>query len=179
MSWLQDFSADWLSFLGAIKEMEFWEEGFITGLAVGLVPFFLLLLIMSVCRRRRRCRGVSIAGENGDLYVTINAIREFVTRILCEFSETSLRSVDLKEKRGMLILTIGADAIPGTDLVGLRERVSSRVLQEATAKLGTERVLKRVNVTIHSYTADHAKIARKTRKITALPPTPPDAEPTE
>lgn len=143
-------------------------QGFIAALALVVLVMLVGCLVWVVLRNRRRCRGFTIPGENGDLYVTVNALREFVTRILCEYRQTSLRNVTLRKSRGGLALTIDADALPQTDLVALQRDVSKRVLAEASSKIGTEALLTQVNVTIHSYCAKESKIAKQSRRM-AIP----------
>ena len=139
-------------------------QGFLGGVAVGFVLFLAAYLAWLLWRGRGTCRGVTIPGESGDLFVTILALREFVTRILYEFHEASLRNVSLARRGAGLVLTIEADALPDTDLVSLQDRIGKRVLEEAGDKVGMDKMLSRVNVTIHSYTANEAKIAKQKRR---------------
>ncbi|OGV71718.1 MAG: hypothetical protein A3K19_12330 [Lentisphaerae bacterium RIFOXYB12_FULL_65_16] len=168
-----DYVDRFAEFLRAIwreEQFEFIKEGFVAGLALGLVLIFLVLLMLLFLRSRRRCAGVTIQSEYGELHVTVNAMREFVTRILCEFQEASMRSIYLRRSGGNLILTIVLDAVPDTDLVSLQDRVSRRVIAEAAEKIGTQGLLQRVNVTVRSYTAEQSKIVRQARKFGVTKP---------
>ncbi len=129
----------------------FMTEGFFLGLALGLLIVLILWLVIILIRRKSRSKGVTIPGENGNLIVTANAIRQFVTRILTDFPNASMRSVDLLEKRQGLVLAISINAAPEADLVELRDQISSRVMEEAGRRIGMTDTLKKVDVAVHSY----------------------------
>ncbi len=174
-------------------------QGFVVAAALGALCVLTAVLVWALCRsgqRRGRVTIQTVDSELGSLYITVNAIREFVTRILCEFQEASLRNVSLRPgARGFWarffslltfrkpdsrwVLTIEADALPTTDLVALQAKVSQRVLEEAGTKMGTN--FGRVDIVIHSYSAKQAKIDKQTRRAGAQPipqqALPPDEPP--
>jgi len=116
-------------------------------------------------RPGRRCREVKIAGERGDLYVTASALREFVERILFEFREAALRSLEVREVRSMLALTVEIDVVPETTLPALKDSIQERVLQEVHAKIGIEGKLEKVDVVVHNMSAPKDKLAKQFDKI--------------
>ena len=159
-----------------VERIAFWSsedgyacfgEGFTVGLAIALLLALVLLLIASLLHGRRRCRGVTIPGENGTLFVTVNAVREFVSGVLAEFREAALRGVELRKKRGGLLLTVELAVLPDTAILPLSEKVRARLLEEAGQKIGLDRDLQ-VNITVRSLSAREEKIARQARK--ARPP---------
>ncbi len=138
-------------------------EGFWAGLACGLVLLLILVLALVILRGRGRCRGVTLEGEAGSLVISLNALREFVTRILCEFGEASLHSVAMRESRGVLVLLLELEVLPELPVVQLVERVRQRIIRQAAEQLGIDKTV-RVDVTIRGLSAKERTIARQSRK---------------
>ncbi len=158
---------DWLT--GWIR-MESWlgvssgfQDGFVAGVALSLVAALLLLALVHRIRHRTACKSVTVKGEQGDLVVTLNAVREFVKRILHDFGDTSLQALRLRHARSGLVMTVEVAVVPDTELVPLRDMLQERIIKDAAAQLGLSMPL-RVNIQVRSLEADQAKIARKIRK---------------
>jgi len=149
------------------------NEGFMTGLSAGLILVLLVCLLLAAMRGRRRCRGVTVAGENGSLFVTVNAVREFVARILCDFKETALHGVELRRRRGVLKLILDLEVLPDTAILPLAERLRERLISEAESKIGISSGLQ-VDLVVRSLSANEDKIAKQARRA-AVPtkPAPP------
>lgn len=129
-----------------------WPGEFLRGAGAGMILVLLVLLVILVARRQRRARGVLVAGENGDLYITANAIREFVGRVIEEFSQAELYGVALRQTGAGYTLKLALTVAPGTDLGPFVEQVRRRILQQAADKAGMDKPL-RVNVVIRGFTA--------------------------
>ncbi|MEI8078376.1 MAG: hypothetical protein WCH61_01955 [bacterium] len=129
----------------------FWPGEFLRGAGVGMIVVLLVLLVILMMRRQRQARGVLVAGENGDLYITANAIREFVGRVIEEFSQAALSGVALRQTGPGYTLKLALTVAPGTDLAPFVEQVRRRILQQAAAKAGMDKPL-RVNVVIRGFT---------------------------
>lgn len=156
----------WFSSFMEIVHTRGVKEGFIAGLAIGFVlPMGILVLLKMNQFRRRRCREIVIQGRDGELHISVNAVREFVRRILAEFSEADLKSVSLRRRGARKIINVALNAVPGTDLVNLQATVATRVKTEAAKKLGLDEKLGKVNVWVYEYTADEKKIAKRTKKL--------------
>ncbi len=167
MTWLQRVTA-WLgvSGFGEIFRESSVRDGFVTGLAFGLVlPVGIYILLWLVRRRRRKSTGLMVRGEHGDLHVSVPAVREFVMRIVSEFSEAVLRSVHMQRRGTVEVINIGIDAVPGTDLIALHASLSSRVKEEAAKKLGLDGDRGRINVTVDHYSASESKAAKRARRL--------------
>ena len=156
---------EWLGMGGALEHWSEIREAFIVVVALGwILPIGIVFVLWMVFRRRRTCRGLVVPAEKGDLYVSINAIREFVSGILAEFSDVSLRSVELRNRRSMLTFLIEVDVVPRTDLVALRERIKDRIFQEAQEKIGIHERLEKVNVSVRGWDANEMKIAKRAKR---------------
>jgi hypothetical protein len=125
---------------------------FLRGAGVGMIVVLLVLLVILVVRRQGRARGVLVVGETGDLYITANAIREFVGRVIEEFSQAELYGVSLRQTGAGYTLKLALTVAPGTDLAPFVEQVRRRILQQAADKAGMDKPV-RVNVVIRGFTA--------------------------
>ena len=130
----------------------FWPGEFLRGAGVGMILVLLVFLVILMVRRQGRARGVLVVGENGDLYITANAIREFVGRVIEEFSQAELYGVSLRQTGAGYTLKLALTVAPGTDLAPFVEQVRRRILQQAADKAGMDKSL-RVNVVIRGFTA--------------------------
>ena len=129
-----------------------WPGEFLRGAGVGMIVVLLVFLVILVARRQGRARGVLVVGETGDLYITANAIREFVGRVIGEFSQAELYGVALRQTGAGYTLKLALTVAPGTDLAPFVEQVRRRILQQAADKAGMDKPL-RVNVVIRGFTA--------------------------
>jgi hypothetical protein len=164
MTWAE--ITDWFSSFMEIVHTRGVKEGFIAGLAIGFVlPVGILILIKLARYRKRRCREIVIQGQDGELHISVSAVREFVRRILAEFGEADLKSVSLRQRGPRKIINVSLNAVPGTDLVNLQASVAARIKTEAGKKLGLDENLGKVNIWVYEYTADERKIAKRTRKL--------------
>jgi len=133
-------------------------EGFLTGVSLGIIAVLLFYLLVLIIRRRRRSRGITITGEVGDLYITANAVREFVKRVMDEFGEVNLRHAILRQTGKGYFMRISIDVAPDTEVVPLVEQIRNRIIQQAAVKVGMDLPLK-VNVVVRGYAA---AVERKT-----------------
>jgi len=139
------------------------NDGVVVGISVGVVVLLFYWLLRRLLRRRTMCEGITITGEHGDVFITVNAVYEFVRRILYEFAEASLQSVNLTQKKSGLSMQVGIAVVPNTDLVPLRDRLQGRIIADAEQRMGITLPL-RVHLSIRSLEADEGKIARRSRK---------------
>ena len=128
-----------------------------------LLYFLIVLLLWALVKvrlaRHQRCKWISIEGERGDMFITINAIREFVKRILSDFEETSLEGIKLRQRGNSLIMNIEIAVLPDIDLVPLRDALQSRISEESLNRLGITQNL-RVNIIVKSVAASEKKAGR-------------------
>lgn len=143
-------------------EAEF-KQGLLAGILLVLVLVVLVWAVKWRVARRPSAKGIVVPGEGGDLFITLNAVEEFVTRIMHEFDEASLRSVGLTARSQQLVLNVDIAVVPNTDLVPLRDVLQRRIISGAEEKLGINRPV-RVNIRVRSFDADPEKIMKSSRK---------------
>ncbi len=154
-----DKVAEWLG----IAEWSDYCQGFFFGMILVLVVSLLVRLLWPLVTGRRKFKGVVVAGSAGNLYITINAIRQFIHRILTEFEEVSLSSVTVRETRGQIVFSIDLEVVPDVDLVPLRDQIQGRVMEDAEKRLGLGLPIK-VNLDIRSIQANARRLSRTERK---------------
>ncbi len=138
----------------AVPSLTAFVYGFI--LALLLV---LLVLVWSLIRQHRKERAISVSTENGDLLVSINAVKEFVSRIVREYSETSLRQVRIKTARDGIHFRLTLAVVAGTEIVPLVDKIRRQIQQKAERELGIEEGV-RVNVVVKSLSSKGGRPGR-------------------
>jgi len=155
------------------------KTGFSRGICLVLyvlLALIILRIVVALFRRgRKKCREIVVVGEKGDLTVTVQAVRQFLARVLCEFREVSLRSVVIRARRSELTLTLEVEAVANAVPISLSEQIRERVFHEVGDKLGITDRLRRVNVNIPEWDANQEKISKARQKMIgsqaqALPP---------
>jgi len=136
------------------------KDLFVRGIGVGMALALLCLLGVLILRRSRCSRGISIHGETGNLYVTQNAIREFVVAVMEEFSEAALYAVSLCEKGNGYTMRIVIQVSPSAEVISLVEDIRRRIIRQVTDKMGLENPL-RVNVTVRSFAIPQKRTPQK------------------
>ncbi len=89
-------------YLLAAVSSPFWQQffwrpptarmAFLYGFLLALLLVLLLYLLVSV-RRHRKQQGVLVHRDNGDLFVTVGAVKQFVASKVNQFSSVMLQSV--------------------------------------------------------------------------------------
>lgn len=122
-----------------------YQSGFITGIALVL----LIGLIIWLVYYWRKGRGdIAISDEGGLFMLSGQALRAFLRRIVQEFSEAELVTCRVASKHDALSLTLYLEVQPGTDIVGIRNKLRQRILAEAASKLGISEQIKNINIRI-------------------------------
>jgi hypothetical protein len=142
----------------------YWEsidQGFLVGVLLGAALPLLLYLVLGLLLRRRRCRGLRIAGEGGTLFVSIAAVREFVRRLVHEFPDASFHALELTQRGDGYRFDVAIDVPPTADMMALRHDIGDRLRREAGARLGLADKIPEVNVVIHRILANEQKWHRQ------------------
>lgn len=155
-----------LNRVGGWLGMGDWEplwRGLVLGALVVVLIVVLAWLLRVMRRWRHRSHGIDVRGENGDLSITINAVREFVRRVLSEFHEVSLQGVSVNDKGRQITFNVELEVTPDADLMPLRDQIQQRILSGARERLGIESPM-RVNLAVRSMEADSRKIMKADRR---------------
>ncbi|MFW5893524.1 MAG: hypothetical protein ACOCUY_00115 [Verrucomicrobiota bacterium] len=138
--------------------------GFTLGFFVGAICI-LLLVILLVLHRHNKIRrdSVTVNSENGTLFITSNAVREFVGRILGQYEAASLHGIALRQRSDSLNLRIDMDVLPDTQVVPMVDDIRAAIIGQAAEKLGITMPI-RVDVSLRSLSAKEGKIDRQHRR---------------
>jgi len=152
-----DKLGEWLG----ITHLEEYNQGFFWGMMFILVLFILMGFMKWQAKRRRKFKGVTVPGTSGNLYITKNAVQQFVHRIMNEFDEASLVSMSVQEVKKQIVFKIDLKTVPGADLVPLRDQLQKRILEDAENRLGISMPIK-----VHIYTESvEARPKKGKRKV--------------
>ncbi|MFO7821674.1 MAG: hypothetical protein R6V56_06460 [Lentisphaeria bacterium] len=157
---LYDQATEWCNLTAWFGVEPAFQSGFLAGIALLLAAILLCVIIRMRFSRRKRCKGITIAGDSGDMFITLSAIREFVKRILGEFDETSLEGIKLRQRRNTLTLIMDVAVLPDVELVPLRNAMQGRIVEEAQNQLGIDQPFQ-VHVTVKSVEASEKKVGAK------------------
>ena len=138
--------------------------GFTLGFFVGTVFILLVVILLALHRRNKVQRDcVTVDSENGTLYITSNAVREFVGRIVGQYEAASLHGITLHQRSDNLLLRIDMDVLPDTQVVPMVDDIRAAIIGEAAEKLGITIPI-RVDVSLRSLSAKEDKIVRQQRR---------------
>lgn len=138
--------------------------GFTLGFFVGAVCILLIVILLVLHRHnkiRRDC--VTVDSDSGSLYITSNAVREFVERILGQYEAASLHGITLRQRSDSLNLRIDMDVLPDTQVVPMVDDIRAAIIGQAAEKLGITLPI-RVDVSLRSLSAKEGKIVRQQRR---------------
>ncbi len=166
-------AAEWFASFRVICEERSIFEGFTVGLALGLVlPLGIAAVTWVVLRRRRSCGSVCLESEGGNLTLSAQAIRDFLQRIVAEFSDVELLGVALHRRNRLTDIRLRVNAVPLASVRRLKDSLKQRVRSELADKLGLEELLGDVHIDVVRYCADERRIARKAAKCRRPEPAP-------
>ena len=143
------------SIFQAKGEALYFNRGFLSAIAVILAILFILLvlrLIVAFIFRTRRCSGVTINGENGDVFISSSAITSLIRSLEHEFKFVEIDKVRLYTRSKVQFLNIQIDFdASGGGLPPLSADLQSRVLSALKDVFGIESINK-VHITLRNIT---------------------------
>ena len=86
------------------------EDGFLTGIyftAAVIVIYIIIRVVFAIFSRgKKRCHGISILSDNGQLYITTNAISDLIKSMKSSFTHITINRVDITRKSGTYVLDL-------------------------------------------------------------------------
>jgi hypothetical protein len=137
------------------------DQGFLVGILLGAALPLLLYLVLGLLLRRRRCRGLRIAGDGGTLFVSIAAVREFVRQLVHECPDASFHALELVQRGDSYRFDVAVDVSPTADMVALRRDIGERLRREVGTRLGLAERVPEVNLVIHRLLANERRWRRQ------------------
>ncbi|MBN2451197.1 MAG: hypothetical protein JXR77_12455 [Lentisphaeria bacterium] len=153
---------EWFQSLREIFAVQAVGEGFLCGLAVGLIlPIGAFLVVWLLLKRRKRCRFICVPSEGGNLTLSAVAMREFLQRIVAEFRELELLGVALYQCKRQTDIHVRVNVTPEASIRVVKDALKERVRTETSDKMGLDELLGDVHVDVLRYSASERRIARK------------------
>ena len=124
------------------------------GLAFFLVCLIKLLIWLVTSKK---CTGINIEGNKGNLFITSGAIEDFIIRTLADRDEMVIDKVKLKRKGSGYLVLIFLRVSAETNLNELRPLIEERVLTQTVNRIGIDS-LKEVNINLKNFSAKERQI---------------------
>jgi hypothetical protein len=142
--------------LNYLQDMYNPELDFYYGLAFSA---FLLLLVRFIAWiiSCRKCKGIMLNGEKGNLFITTTAIEDFVIRTLANLEDTVIDKVRLRKLRGGYSIVIFMRALGECNVTEVRPIIEKRVMDKTKQKLGIDSI-EAVNIILKNFSAKERQI---------------------
>jgi len=134
-------------------DAKYLQAGFYDGFAIGLLVVLCGFLLILEIRRRRRVSGVLLHGANGDLFITANAVREFVGNVMTDFRDVRVSGAWIRRRRAGYLLKIAVQIPFSVEVPKLKEQIERHLAQCLRDRMGVQKPV-RINITLRGYTAD-------------------------
>lgn len=144
-----------------LERFEFYDQNleFFYGLAVAVVLLF-LARIVGWLFTTKKCPGVKIEGENGNLFVTTAAIEDFIIRTLADVDDMLIDKVRLIKKGSKYSVVITLRVSGDSNVSELRPIIEDRVLKKTEEKIGIDSISE-VNITLKNFSAKESQITKR------------------
>ena len=144
-----------------LQKFEFYnpEHEFIYGFAIALLLLLLFrVLIWSISSTK--CLGISLEGDNGQLFITAGAVEDFVIRTLADKDEMVIDKVKLNRKGQTYSVTIFIRVAADANVSEMRPSVEERILSQTVSRLGVDSI-KTVNILLKNFSAKEKQINKR------------------
>lgn len=137
------------------------EESFLAGIYfLGALVFIYIILRVGfrlLFRRKKRCNGIKINSDKGQLYIMTNAISELIKSMKSTFTHIEINKVSLTYKRGsyMLDLLITFD-MDGGELTNQITLLREKIISDLQTVFGIDNISK-INVKLKKTTRSRGK----------------------
>ena len=137
--------------------------GMVAGIAITLVVVLGWVALRGIRRHRKGARGVMVHKEGGDVFVTVRAVREYVSALLGDYSEIRLTGVAVRQDRNGVGIKLILEVLPGTNVDQMTDGIRERVTRMATTLLGVHEAI-RVDFFFDSSPTGQRRLTRAVRK---------------
>lgn len=144
-----------------LHKFEFYnpEHEFIYGFIVAIL-LLLLLKTFVWALSSNKCAGISLDGENGQLYITSGAVEDFVIRTLADKDEMVIDRVKLHRKGQTYSVTIFIRVAADANVSEMRPSIEERILSQTVSRLGVDSI-KTVNILLKNFSAKEKQITKR------------------
>lgn len=144
-----------------LQKFEFYnpDHEFIYGVVLAaLFLVFLKVFLWSI--KNKKCDGILLQGENGDLFITAAAVEDFVIRTLADKDEMVIDRVKLSRKGQEYSVGIYIRVAADANVSEMRPNIEERVLSQTVSRLGVNSI-KTVNIMLKNFSAKEKQINKR------------------
>ena len=144
-----------------LQKFEFYnpDHEFIYGVVLAALLFILIkIFLWSI--KNKKCPGILLQGENGDLFITSGAIEDFVIRSLADKDEMVIDRVKLNKKGTEYSVGIYIRVAADANVSEMRPQIEERVLTQTVSRLGVDSI-KTVNIMLKNFSAKESQINKR------------------
>ena len=132
------------------------EHEFLYGIVFTALLFILIKLLIWLLASRK-CPGINLEGEKGNLFITSTAIEDFVIRSLADRDEMVIDKVRLKKKGSSYSIIIYLRVSGNTNVNDLRPVIEERTLEHTESRIGISSI-KSVDIILRNFSAKERQI---------------------
>lgn len=144
-----------------LQKFEFYnpDHEFIYGIVLAALLFILLKLFLWSLKGKK-CSGIAIPGDNGELFITTHAIEDFVIRTLADKEEMVIDRVQLNKKGPEYSVSLTIRVAADANVSEMRPGIEDRILSQTVSRLGISSI-KTVNIILKNFSAKEKQISRR------------------
>ena len=135
------------------------ELDFFYGLAVAVIAL-LVARVLGWMFTSKKCQGVNIVGDNGNLFVTTSAIEDFIIRSLADVDDMLIDKVRLVKKGARYAVVITLRVSGESNVSELRPIIEQRVLDKTQERIGIDSITE-VNIMLKNFSAKESQINKR------------------
>jgi hypothetical protein len=132
------------------------EHEFLYGIVAAALLFLLIKLLFWLLKSRK-CPGILLEGQRGNLFITSGAVEDFVIRTLADRDEMVIDKVRLSKKGSNFSIIIYLRVAAETVVTDLRPLIEERVLEHTESRMGIKNI-KEVNIILKNFSAKERQI---------------------
>jgi hypothetical protein len=158
-----------------LEKFEFYnpELDFFYGLAIA-ASLLILARVLGWLLSSRKCQGIMLPGEHGNLFVTTAAIEDFIIRTLADVDDMLIDRVRLKKKGSRYAVVVTLRVSSESNVSELRPQIEQRILNNTKAKIGVDSITE-VNILLKNFSAKGSQISKRHKLAMKDLPTIEDA----
>ena len=144
-----------------LQKFEFYnpEHEFIYGFVLAVLLIILFkLFIWSLSNKK--CPGISLEGEHGELFITSSAVEDFIIRTLADKDEMVIDRVKLNRKGQNYSVSIFIRVAADANVSEMRPGIEKRILTQTVSRLGVDSI-KTVNINLKNFSAKEKQISKR------------------
>jgi len=144
-----------------LQKFEFYnpDHEFIYGIVLAALLFVLIkFFLWSI--KNKKCAGILLEGDNGDLFITAGAVEDFVIRSLADKEEMVIDRVKLSKKGQEYSVGIFIRVAADANVSDMRPEIEDRVLTQTVSRLGVDSI-KTVNIMLKNFSAKEKQINKR------------------